>query len=225
MTTLFVGDVHGCAKELSHLLKKVRFRPLKDRLLMVGDAFSRGPDPRSVWEQIQENDAEMVLGNHDDRLLRQLTRWIEGKDPKLARPGQRFTFTELLPVADRLLPWLDDRPLYIDEEEFLMVHAGVNPEGGLATTTREQFLRIRTWPPTEDTGGARWYEYYEPTDQLLVFGHDALGGLVERRHSPDSLPYIVGLDSACVYGGKLSAYLLEEDRIVQVKSRRFSRAG
>ncbi len=219
MTTLFVGDVHGCAKEFANLLKKAGFRAGKDRLLLVGDAFSRGPAPRRVWEQMQDNKAEMVLGNHDDRLLRQLYRWAEGRDPKFSRPEQRFTFSELLPVVDRLLPWLHDCPLYIDEKEFLMVHAGINPEDGLASTTREQFLRIRTWPPTDGTCGPRWYEYYEPAKQLLVFGHDAPGGLVERRHSPKALPYIIGLDSGCVYGGKLSGYWLETDEIVQVKSR------
>ena len=220
MTTLFVGDVHGCAKELDSLLKEVGLRPKKDRLLLVGDAFSRGPDPRPVWDQIEEFRIEMVLGNHDDRLLRQLRRWTEGKDPKLGRPEQRHTFAELLPVVDRLLPWLCDCPLYIEEEGFLMVHAGINPEGGLEATTREEFLRIRTWPPTDGICGPRWYEYYEPSDRLLVFGHDAPAGLIERRHSPKALPYLIGLDSGCVYGGKLSGYLLDEDEIVQVESHR-----
>ena len=220
MTTLFVGDVHGCAKELASLLKKVRLRPKKDRLLLVGDAFSRGPAPRTVWDQIEEFRVEMVLGNHDDRLLRQLCRWAEGKDPKFGRPEQRYTFAELVPVVDQLLPWLHNCPLYIDERKFLMVHAGINPEGGLEATTREEFLHIRTWPATDGTCGPRWYEYYEPSDQLLVFGHDAPGGVVERRHNPKALPYLIGLDSGCVYGGKLSGYLLDEDEIVQVKSRR-----
>ena len=220
MTTVFIGDVHGCVKELTNLLKEVGFKSRKDRLLLVGDAFSWGPDPRRVWEVIQNTEAEMVLGNHDDRLLRQLRKWIEGKDPKFGRPEQKFTLSELLPAADQLLPWLHDCPLFIEEEEFLMVHAGVNPEGGRAATTREQFLRIRTWPPTEGTVGPRWYEFYEPDERLLIFGHDAPGGLVVRRHHAKGLPYILGLDSGCVYGGKLSGYLFEEDEIVQVTSRR-----
>ena len=46
MATIFIGDVHGCARELKKLLEKVDFQPQKDRLLLTGDAFSRGPEPQ-----------------------------------------------------------------------------------------------------------------------------------------------------------------------------------
>jgi hypothetical protein len=49
--------------------------------------------------------------------------------------------------------------------------------------------------------------------QLVVFGHHATAGL--QRHS-----HAIGLDSGCVYGGKLSAYVLQEDRIVSVPARK-----
>ena len=32
-------------------------------------------------------------------------------------------------------------------------------------------------------------------------------------------PYLLGLDSGCVYGNQLSAYILEEARLVRVPSR------
>jgi len=51
----------------------------------------------------------------------------------------------------------------------------------------------------------------------LVFGHDAPGGLVLKKRR--GKPYLVGLDSGCVYGNALSAYILEEARIVQTASR------
>ena len=34
----------GCARELSELLNKAHFSPSRDRLLLTGDAFARGPD-------------------------------------------------------------------------------------------------------------------------------------------------------------------------------------
>ena len=222
--TVFVGDVHGCCSELVRLLELVEFKEGKDRLLLTGDAFSRGPDPHGVWEEIRRTDAEMVLGNHDDRLLTQMRRWIEGENPGFAHDDQECTLIQLASVVHEILPWLAKLPLYLNEKCFLLVHAGIDPDSGLGGTTRAQFLKIRTWPPNGGIVGPRWHDHYKPTravaaGQLLVFGHDAPGGLVVKRLELGKRPYLLGLDSGCVYGNQLSAFLLEENRIVQVPSQ------
>ena len=59
---------------------------------------------------------------------------------------------------------------------------------------------------------------YRPWDQLytgstlVVHGHWARRGHYRRDN-------VLGLDSGCVYGGKLTAWCQEEDRIVQVPSQ------
>ena len=46
MSTIFVGDVHGCAAEFEAFLAKSRLRlKSKDRLLLTGDAFASRPRP------------------------------------------------------------------------------------------------------------------------------------------------------------------------------------
>ena len=69
LRTIFVGDIHGCAAELEKLLALVEFRVDVDRLLLTGDAFSKGPEPDHVWTCIQHTAARMVLGNHEVPLL------------------------------------------------------------------------------------------------------------------------------------------------------------
>ena len=108
--------------------------------------------------------------------------------------------------------------MFVENADFLLVHAGINPEKGLVGTTREEFLTIRTWPPNETTVGPRWHDHHTPGNGPLVFGHDAPGGLVVKR-GDDGTPYLVGLDSGCVYGFQLSAYVLDDRRILQVPSR------
>ena len=238
---LFIGDIHGCADEFEELLGRAGANQGCDRILLTGDAFSRGPDPARVWEVIRSADAQMVLGNHDARLLEYLRLSAAGHKITFRRPHHRATYDQLAPLAHELLPWLESCPLYMQSPPsgefarqgglppkdkapaggFVLVHAGINPEKGLAGTTRSEFLTIRTWPPTDDLQGPRWHESVGLDSGLIVFGHDAPGGIVIRRlhGAADRRPRLVGLDSGCVYGGCLSGYLLEEDRLVQVDSR------
>lgn len=217
MSTIFVGDVHGCAAELEALLAKADYDAARDRLLLTGDAFSRGPDPLAVWQLIRDTGAEMVLGNHDARLLKQLITLAKGRKPKEKFPDQGYTRAQLQPVHGEILAWLRQCPLYIAEDAFLLVHAGIHPKKGLRGTRRAEFLKIRTWPPSSDLARPRWHDFYEPVHPLLVFGHDAPGGLVLKKRA--GRPYLLGLDSGCIYGGQLSGYVLEEARLVQVESQ------
>ncbi len=226
--TIFVGDVHGCCAEFLALLKAVRFAPGSDRLLLTGDAFTRGPDPEGVWQAIRAAGAEMVLGNHEEALLPRLRAVAAAGAPRdgargNAGPGHG-ALAALAPHAAKLAAWLETVPLWIDDPRFLLVHAGVNPQRGLAGSTRAELLTIRTWPPVGGIVGPRWHDHVAP-GKLIVFGHDAPGGLVVKRPpetpgAPPPPPYLVGLDSGCVFGRQLSAYLLEDDRIVQVRARR-----
>ncbi|MGB0640295.1 MAG: metallophosphoesterase family protein, partial [Myxococcota bacterium] len=43
--TLFVGDVHSCADELSALLNMVQ----PERVILLGDVFNKGPKPEETW--------------------------------------------------------------------------------------------------------------------------------------------------------------------------------
>ena len=54
-----------------------------------------------------------------------------------------------------------------------------------------------------------WDSFYAG-DALIVHGHWA-----RRGHYRG--PRTIGLDSGCVYGGPLTAYCVEEDRVVQVR--------
>ena len=49
--------------------------------------------------------------------------------------------------------------------------------------------------------------------EFVVYGHNALRGLQLRDTS-------VGLDTGCCYGGRLSAYVLPDQRVVSVPARR-----
>mgnify|MGYP006173318539 CR=1 FL=1 len=219
MRTIFIGDLHGCAAEFEALLEAVDYCVDRDRLLLTGDAFSRGPDPDRVWELVVETRAEMVLGNHDARLLQQLESYAAGEEVAFKKPDQRLSFDALSGSFDELHPWLQLVPLKIEGDSFLLVHAGIHPLEGVSGTSRDEFLHVRTWPPTGGIEGPRWHDVIAPTDRTIIFGHDAPGGLVIKRHTEDDRAWAIGLDSGCIYGGELTAYIQDSDRIMQVPSQ------
>src|ERR1700761_3290192 len=65
-----VGDVQGCHQELLDLLAAARFHRARHRLVFVGDLINRGPDSRGVLELARAENALVVVGNHEDALLR-----------------------------------------------------------------------------------------------------------------------------------------------------------
>lgn len=207
MTTLVVGDVHGCAAELERLLAEVR----PDRVVLVGDLYTKGPDPVGVWDVIKRTRAQAVLGNHDARLLDAM----DGKRKKDAHAN------EVIAALDRKgKAWrkhLRKLPLFLEDVGgFLVVHAGVHPVRGVSHTSRAMAISMRRYP-RNDRNATSWHAQYKGS-KPVIFGHDAKGGLV--RVERDGRPMVIGLDTGCVYGGQLSGYVPEEDVLVQVPAER-----
>ena len=67
-----------------------------------------------------------------------------------------------------------------------------------------------------------WFAWYDPArhgNRTVAFGHWAQRGLVQG-------PHLRGLDTGCVWGGRLTAWVVEEDRLVSVPARRaYQRPG
>jgi len=208
--TLIIGDVHGCIDELVELLAEAGVTDA-DRLILAGDLVAKGPDSQAVVQLARERRALGVLGNHDAHVLK-------GRDGDLAAlKGNHRDVAQRLSEAD--WRYLELLPLWLDLPELnaLVVHAGLLPNVALEQQPRHLLLNLRSLDAegkgsTRIDGGRPWAEAW-PGPRFVVFGHDALRGL-------QRLPYALGLDTGCVYGGKLSAVWLPERRLVQVKARR-----
>lgn len=205
--TLVVGDVHGCADELERLVRDVS----PERVVLVGDLYTKGPDPEGVWAQIRDGGWSSVLGNHDDRLLRAM------EDPTREDVTARQTIARLDSADPAWAAALRALPLFLDTDGFTVVHAGLAPDGDLGHTTRRMALLLRRWPDDVNPANPFWHQVYQGP-RRVIFGHDAVRGLVRVERA--GLPWLIGLDTGCVYGGKLSGYLIDSDTVVQVPARR-----
>jgi len=148
--TLLVGDVHGCARELDLLLRRVD----PTRVILVGDLFTRGPDPRGVWDLIEVWNAEAVLGNHDHFVLES---WKAGKE-----------------LPKRAMRWLAERPHIIETSDWIAVHAAVHPKG-------PEHTRRSVAAGLEDLRGkAPWHQRWRGS-KLVIHGHHARRIPSDRR--------------------------------------------
>jgi len=200
--TLFVGDVHGCADELARLLDAAR----ADAVVLVGDLYTKGPDPVGVWRLIRDRGLQAVRGNHDERLVKVLAG-------KRADDDHGCSVIRQLDAADPA--WRDHLhalPLWLEVAGWTVVHASVHPSGDLQQTTRNDCLVRRRWP-RKKKNAKRWWRTYEG-DRRVVYGHDAVEGRVVVRR--DGRLHLAGLDTGCVYGGALTGLLVPDEVFVEV---------
>lgn len=201
---ILIGDIQGCLEPLERLLEACHFDPATDRLHPVGDLVRKGPDSVGVLRLLRQLEAEPVLGNHD-------LRWLERESDE--NPEEAA--------------WLGAQPVARVHADLIMVHAGLHPHWTedrlehLSGADVDFAVRVRycdadgnlpdaDWPPP-DPPFRPWDEYYRGSKRV-VFGHWARRGLVRTDK-------VIGLDTGCVYGRELTAWIPEEDRLVQVRGQ------
>jgi len=212
--SIFVGDVHSCADELADLLGKIGINE-DDRLYFVGDLLSRGPDSLGVLRLFRQFRARSALGNHEQRLLAAHHAGLTGEaPPKLGRSHSEVAAQ--LSAEDWAV--LESFPLWIDvpEHAVRVVHAGIVP--GIPFEEQNPWLLTHIRSIAEDgtpseKWGTLWGSLYRGSPHI-VFGHNA-------RKVPQLHPDATGLDTACVYGGALTAMVLAEGAVPPPPSERF----
>lgn len=206
--TIVIGDIHGCFDELGDLLERVALSP-SDRVIAVGDLIVKGEKNREVLDLFSTDKRfESVIGNHDRALLRY---W--NKEEITLKQTQKTALAELEPEQDRYAAYLNSLPLMIDLGSHLVVHAGVRPGIPFDEQTAEDLTELRTLGSDRTSReGTKWYEVYEG-EKIALFGH-------WPASEPRRAKCAIGLDTGCVYGYELTAYIIEADEFVSVRARR-----
>lgn len=234
-----VGDIHGCARSFDRLLKAIRFDPSRDELWSVGDLVNTGPDSAAVLRLWRATGGKGVLGNHDIYALR-VRAGARGR-------REDDTLDDLLRAGDaeELLALLRDLPVLVrlpgsrHVREAWVVHAGLRPDWldlpavarrlnagprddarltgpEIAFATRARCclpsgeMLSFVGPPEECPAPYRSWDSFYRGDALVVHGHWARRGHYRGERT-------MSLDSGCVYGGVLTGWCQEEDRVVQVR--------
>ena len=94
-----VGDIHGCFRQLSRLLKMAAFNPTCDRLFSVGDMVDRGADSAAVLEWLAQPWFHAVRGNHEQLAIDSL---LGDKQAEIRHVNNGGSWLLALPTAQRL---------------------------------------------------------------------------------------------------------------------------
>lgn len=206
--TLVVGDIHGCYDELLELMEKAVLGA-DDRVVAVGDLLVKGPKSREVLELFMSDGRfSSVVGNHDLALL----KFWRGEEVELT-PQQRSALSELEVDRERYGSYLESLPFMIDLGAHLVVHAGLRPGVPAAAQSKDDLTELRTLGPDRTSrDGTPWYDVYEG-EKIVLFGH---WPALEVRRALRA----IGLDTGCVYGHHLTAYITETGEYLNVQARR-----
>ena len=228
MTRVFIGDIQGCFEELRRLLEKIDFSPSRMELCCVGDLVNRGPQSLEVLRFLKKVDATAVLGNHDLHLL---DRYFgDGKKKK------RDTLESILKAkdVDDLMDWLRLRPLLVEWDDLIMVHAALPkkvPSEKRLSQLEEKIANGKVpWKDSllkflvtarlldshlemakgyVETDELKAWDKFLSVDKRVVCGHWATRGLYQTKD-------VISLDTGCVWGGELTAWIEETNEFVSV---------
>lgn len=141
---------------------------------------------------------------------------IIGADPPVVG-SEHYTIASNLQKAD--LKWMYSLPWYLSSKELntLFVHAGFVSGIRLGKQNPRLMMNMRSILP-DGTVTSKFFNNWPwarlwDGPQTVLFGHDADRGLQQYEHA-------IGLDTGCVYGGRLTACILPEKRLVSVSARR-----
>lgn len=207
-----VGDIHGCHTEFTELLAQLELQA-GDRVVLLGDLVNRGPESARVIDTARSIGAISLLGNHELRLL----KYRRTGDRKYMKEHDVETFDSL-----RAEDWayMESMQLTYHEPELntVFVHGGFLPGEPWQRQPSEVVTRIQV---IDKDGRARkradapdapvWADLWGGPP-FVVYGHTP-------RDEVYKLKWSIGIDTACVMGGFLTAYILPERRILQVKAR------
>jgi len=204
-----VGDIHGEYEKLVNVLSKSNFDPLHDKIVFLGDYIDRGPESEKVVKMLYNmktnfpNNIILIKGNHEDMAYNASVA-MQGKTDDVfgyqlyVQNGGYKTIETYDNIDDfhNDAAWLNNLPLIHETDNYIFVHAGINPGKKIKKQTKDDLLWIRDH---------FLYSNLSNYDKTIVHGHTPTTdrSLFFNDHR-------INLDTGCGKGGPLTMYDLKE---------------
>ena len=140
------------------------------------------------------------MGNHEDMFL----NYRRNNDRSWLYNGYRSTLSSYCNHENDLLDdekWIEDLPLYHEDKYFIYVHAGIDPALPMEEQSRDTLLWTRE----------AFYRSDREYPKRVIFGHTPTMFLNYGTEPFYTSTGHIGIDTGCVYNGKLTALIIEDD--------------
>ena len=229
-----IGDIHGCFEELLELLDVLGYKnkgsqwvhPDKRKLVFIGDLMDRGPSSLKVIELVyqfvtKDKIAKYIPGNHCDKLY----RYFQGNNVKIqhglettVEEYEALNTKEQVAIRNKMIRLYEQAPLYLEipEVNVVIAHAGIKE-----SLIGRYDKKVKTFVLYGDITGEKlpdgrpvrrdWAKQYTG-ERWIVYGHTPV-------LEPRFVNKTVNIDTGCVFGNKLTAFRLPEEKIISVASK------
>ena len=192
-----IPDIHGCERTFRRLLETVIRPDTGDSLYLLGDIMDRGPRSKEVIDEICQLRVKgyvihSVRGNHEDMFLKSCRDrtyfylWmVNGGHTTL----KSFGVEDACEIPRNYREIIESFPYFIELDDFILVHAGLN---------------FRIPDPFADTEAMLWSRDREAAKSLIggrrvISGHTPLSREEIARSLREDR---IMLDNGCVYKGE-----------------------
>lgn len=219
------GDLHQCWRTYEQLREEAH-RRYGDNVLLVaaGDLFDKGGNgPSDVVTTAQvlmrdyaNGDLVAVAGNHDWVLSQRLHKALgPGESLAAVHRTPRALLEHSTSFAANVMHWLQSLPIHIRvNADTVVVHAAWDPELASSKADSKRFTETCLYGPRPAKGQPRfdargkyvwvdWAPSYQGTDTVIHGHHSDTHVRVTGK--------VIALDTGCVDGNKLSAFLVGAD--------------
>ncbi len=218
------GDIHGCLDEFKVLRKKINLQP-DDIEISVGDFMNKGLFSIETLHFITSRDIISVMGNNEARIIKLYKRYLKDGEKYLdnIRPHESDTISK---ISKNDIRYLESLPYFLKFSNLTIVHGGiledVKLDKNLDNKIKKQITLLRylnrdLMPiPWNDFDGRYkfWSELYRGHEGFIVFGHHPFD-------EPKIDDFSIGIDTGCVYGGKLTAVKFKIDKNENIDTKNY----
>lgn len=217
------GNVDALTALHKKIFTKNNFKVKEDLIIYLGDYIDRGLKSKDVIDQIiklKNNEIKTVnlIGNHEEFMtdflfnkINNIKNWLNfGVDQTLKSYNieivdfikDGFDDDIINKLRDVLLEKMGNEHINFfksletkfSTENYLFVHAGINPTKSLAVQTKKDYLWSRS-----DV----FFHKNFTAEKIIIHGHTPEQNIVND-------PYRINVDTGCYFSGKLSCVCLND---------------